>query len=188
MGRHSLTNLLLAMSHRGLVRAEVRPDPNDRSGGSNVFYSRAPARMAPPAAKPSSSKRVAKDVPPGSRREALLVQAIEQSCQPGEERQGGDLGKALAALDRWVEGAQPASLVLHAWHSIERKHVCMCLPMLDLRRPLAALPSMQLPRQAALAPIHLPAKLPTHGCSAPPIPAATGRSAWVATASQTCCW
>lgn len=68
--------------------------------------SEASPAAASPAVHPSSSlsqhtlQRIAESVPPGGKGEALLLQAVERSCPRGEERQGGELGNALAKLDR----------------------------------------------------------------------------------------
>ncbi|PRW44554.1 glucose-6-phosphate dehydrogenase [Chlorella sorokiniana] len=99
LGGHSLTDLLLAMAERGLLSVDLRKDPNSTGSSLNVYYSRAPARPPLPPVRRADSRRLAVDVPAGSRREALLVRAVEMSCPAGQERLIGNLGNALATLD-----------------------------------------------------------------------------------------
>ena len=117
LGGHSLTDLLLAMSERGLVWAEVKRDAN--GSGRNVYYSRAgthgppPApkqpstkaakRPTPPAGRPDDSTQLALDVPPGSRREDLLKKAVAEldSKRRGQLLSPAHLGAILNCRDRW---------------------------------------------------------------------------------------
>lgn len=116
LGGHSITNLLLEMDRRGLVRAEVRKD--GKGSGINVFYSRvssrssqaaakpadARARERPPApaAQPAGSRQLDAAMPPGSSKEALLVQAVaeQNSRQPGQALAVANLGEVLRRMDR----------------------------------------------------------------------------------------
>lgn len=118
LGGHSITDLLLAMSERGLVRTETRKDPNSTGSGRNVFYSQAAARPPPPAVRPqdpgphrpppaakqAASQRLAQDVPRGSRREALLVKAVAEldsrKIERGQLLSPANLGEILNSRDR----------------------------------------------------------------------------------------
>ena len=119
LGGHSITDLLLAMSERGLVRAQTRKDPNSTGSGCNVFYSRAVARPPPPAVRPQDPRPpprpppaakqaggqwLAQDVPPGSRREALLVKAVAEldsrKIERGQLLSPANLGEILNSRDR----------------------------------------------------------------------------------------
>lgn len=115
LGGHSLATLLLEMDRRGLVRAEFRQDDK---GGFNVFYSQASTRSAQPAAKPADTRarerppapaaqpagspQLAAAMPPGSSKEALLVQAVaeQNSRQPGQALAVANLGEVLRRMDR----------------------------------------------------------------------------------------
>lgn len=90
------------MQSRGLVRAQVRTDPSVKNGTPNVYYSRAPARSSPAAAKPADSKQVAAHMPPGSGREALLIKAVAEldSKRQGQQLAAANLGEVLHRLDR----------------------------------------------------------------------------------------
>lgn len=70
-------------------------------------------------------RRIEEDVPPGSSREALLLKAVERSCGPGQERQGGELGNALRSLDRWGAGLPGSGMVLH-WLCCKCRASCPC--------------------------------------------------------------
>jgi len=106
LGGHSITNLLLEMDRRGLVRAEVRKD--GKGSGINVFYSRVSSRSRArerpqaPAAQPAGSRQLAAAMPPGSSKEALLVQAVaeQNSRQPGQALAVANLGEVLRRMDR----------------------------------------------------------------------------------------
>ena len=154
LGGHSITDLLLALSERGLVRVKFRGHPH---GSMNAFYSRASGPIPQPAAKSAHARaderppapvpaasadrsRLAADVPPGSRREALLVQAVENSCPAGQERQGGDLGIALGRLDRWADGG---ALLLTRFERgfLDRTALPACCMLLFVRGLLVALPA-----------------------------------------------
>ena len=115
LGGHSLATLLLEMDRRGLVRAEFR---QDGKGGFNVFYSRASTHISQPAAKsadtrarerppepaaqPAGSPQLAAAMPPGSSREAFLIQAVAEldSQQPGQVLAVAKLGQVLLKMDR----------------------------------------------------------------------------------------
>lgn len=87
---------------------EEREESEEQSGGSSAKRQRTSEAQAAPRSAAADRgvlcqgkrQQLQHDLPPGSQEEAMLLRGVELCCGPGQERQGGDLGNALATLDR----------------------------------------------------------------------------------------